>query len=301
MRKFLMSVSMVAILTGCSVGAINSYPVTNEVTRSDNLLRCFEMKALEKQIRKEKGIITVSVGNVDDYSGKLSLTEGRKVSSGISHMVTTALAKTNVVRVVERIDDSVFSAELNMANNKILGESFEKGYRKIFPGQVLGSDYYITGGITEINYIVSGGTEAYINGIGGGSREYIMEIAADFRLVNTRTTEIVKAVSLRKKIVGKEVKAGVFSFFGDTLVDINTGFKIQEPLNVGVRNIVETSVALILADIYDVDVNSCTDNEIISVEKYSSPGNYPGGFKRYIDTEVKDEVQQMRVRIFGLN
>jgi curli production assembly/transport component CsgG/holdfast attachment protein HfaB len=292
-KKLFSAIFLASLLSGCSVTTLNRYPVEQNVTEYQNYLKCFESKALNS-LKNNKGVITISVGNVDDYSGKISLVDGKKVSSGISHMVTTALAKTNVVRVVERIDRSVFDVELNLSNNKVLGDD-EPGYRKIFPGQVLGSDYYIAGGITEINYLISGGSEFYINGIGGGTREYIMEIAADFRVVNTRTTEIVKAISLKKRITGKEVKSGIFSFFGNVLIDVNSGFKVQEPLNVGVRDVIETSVALLLADIYGIELN-CNNNDIIYLNRYENTELYPGGYKRYVDRNIESD----RVRIFGM-
>ncbi|MCZ9335816.1 CsgG/HfaB family protein, partial [Klebsiella pneumoniae] len=73
-------------------------------------------------------------------------------------------------------------------------------YRRILAGQVPGSDFYIVGGITEVNYnIRSGGFDAAVGEVdsdrpGSGiatHRTYVMNIAMDLRLVQTTTLEVV--------------------------------------------------------------------------------------------------------------
>ena len=91
-----------------------------------------------------------------------------------------------------------------------------------------GSDYYFVGGITELNYnIRSAGVDAQgghtdaRDGVGNvGGRLYVMNIALDFRLIDTRTLEVVDVISYQKQIIGREVRAGVFSFFDNTMLDI---------------------------------------------------------------------------------
>ena len=122
-----------------------------------------------------------------------------------------------------RFDTSVTELELRYANNRLIGgeaESGDNGVRRIFAGQMPGSDYYFVGGITEMNYnIRSAGVDAFVGdtqtrGDRGniGGRLYVMNIALDFRVIDTRTLEVVDVISYQKQIIGRELRAGVFSF-----------------------------------------------------------------------------------------
>ena len=70
------------------------------------------------------------------------------------HAFVLALGKAGA-RIVERFDTSVSELELRYANNKLIGDEAEgpegNQYRRILAGQVPGSDFYIVGGITEVN------------------------------------------------------------------------------------------------------------------------------------------------------
>jgi curli production assembly/transport component CsgG/holdfast attachment protein HfaB len=113
----------------------------------------------------------------------------------------------------------------------LIGQEGDENVRRIYAGQMPGSDYYFVGGITELNYNIrsmgvdaQGGHTDARDGVGNiGGRLYVMNIALDFRVINTRTLEVVDVISYQKQIIGREVRAGVFSFFDDTLLDIAAG------------------------------------------------------------------------------
>jgi curli production assembly/transport component CsgG/holdfast attachment protein HfaB len=207
----------------------------------------------------------IAVADVKDYTGKFSQDDGGyKITQGAALMVMSALAKTGLVDIVERYDMTVTQTELGYANQKILGDdprgntSLQPSYRPIRPGSLVGSNYFIAGGVTEVNFnISSGGGQLYIAGSGGGIREYTMQIAVDLRLVNTQTLQVVRVVPLKKQVVGYEVEAGIFNFFGTTLVDTNAGLKTQEPLQLGVRETIEAAIALMVSDMYGVELSKC--------------------------------------------
>jgi curli production assembly/transport component CsgG/holdfast attachment protein HfaB len=54
--------------------------------------------------------------------------------------------------------------------------------------------------------------------------------------------------SLQKQVLGYEVQANVFSFFGDYLVEFDAGRIQNEPLQLGVRAVVEMAVYQTLTD-----------------------------------------------------
>ena len=80
-----------------------------------------------------------------------------------------------------------------------------------------------------------------------------MNVGIDMRLVNTHTLEVVKTISLQKQIVGYEWRANVFRFFGSELLDLSTGQKIDEPLQLGIRTVVEQGTSELIAFLYQID------------------------------------------------
>lgn len=218
--------------------------------------------------RQRQTPLRLAVGNVRDYSGKFSneASEGGfRVSQGGSLMVMSALGKLPGISQVERFDTDIANAENVLARNEQLQDPVADllngnptSLRAVRRGMVQGSDYYIVGGITEVNYdIVSGGAELGISLFEAGMRYYVINTAVDLRLVDTRTLKVVKTVSVQKQIIGYETRAGLFRFFGDYLVDINTGRKGQEPLQLGVRATLEYATLELLSPIYQNYFSDC--------------------------------------------
>ncbi len=121
-----------------------------------------------------------------------------------------------------------------------------------------GSDFYLVGGITELNFNIrssgldadggkasTGGVKAQI-----GARLFIMNVGLDMRLVNTRTLEVVDVVSYQKQIVGREISAGVFDILNGNTFDISAGEGGLEPLQLGVRALIERGVLEMMANLY---------------------------------------------------
>src|ERR1700712_3803388 len=65
--------------------------------------------------------VRLSVGRVDDYSGKQDLVNGRRITQGAALMVISALARTRLP-IVERLDVSTAEMELKYTDNKLIGE-----------------------------------------------------------------------------------------------------------------------------------------------------------------------------------
>ena len=203
----------------------------------------------------------IAVGRIADYTGKSeSDGSGRKITQGASLMAMSAFNKAGA-RLVERFDTSVTELELRYANNRLIGQEGDENVRRIYAGQMPGSDYYFVGGITELNYnIRSMGVEAQgghtdaRDGVGNlGGRLYVMNIALDFRLIDTRTLEVVDVISYQKQIIGRELRAGVFSFFDDTIIDIAAGERALEPVQLAVRAGVERAVVEVMSRFYNVN------------------------------------------------
>ncbi len=199
-----------------------------------------------------------AVGRVSDFTGKEDLINGKRLTQGAALMVISALAKTGVP-LVERFDTSISDMELKYSDNKLITDSPEnRAHRQIFSGSLPGSDYHIVGGITEVNYnIRSGSVESSIRFIGAAARYFVMNVAVDLRVVNTKTLEVVNTQSLQKQIIGTELNGGFFRLFSDGLVDINAAERTQEPIQKGVRMVIEHAVFNMLSEINNLPSQSC--------------------------------------------
>jgi len=230
-------------------------PVTPNVTLYEQSFACVS------SLLAQAGRVRIAVGNVRDFTGKFSNEAsqgGYQITQGGSLMVISALGKLDPrhVSVIERYDTAVPDMELTLSKAQLLRD--EDKVRVPTAGQVVGSDYYIVGGITEANYnIQSGGAELAINGVGGGGRIFVMNIAADLRLVDTKTLEVVKTVSMQKQIQGYETKANIFRFFGTELVDFNAGNKQQEPIQLGVRSVLNAGTLELVSAAFNADFSPC--------------------------------------------
>lgn len=242
---------------------IGDAPVTANPTAYSRALDCLSAYAQQNTIAAPR----IAVGRILDYTGTVNEDGGRRITQGASLMAMSAFAKAGA-RLVERFDTSVTELELRYANNRLIGEEGDENVRRIYAGQMPGSDYYFVGGITELNYNIrsmgvdaQGGHTDARDGVGNlGARLYVMNIALDFRLIDTRTLEVVDVISYQKQIIGREVRAGVFSFFDDTFIDIAAGERALEPVQLAVRAGVERAVVQVMSRFYRVgDSSVCQD------------------------------------------
>lgn len=237
-------------------------PVRDNVTPMEGVLACFARK-LNSSGRRP---LVIGVGDIKDFTGRYSINEGSVVTQGGSLMLFSALGKLGgTVRIAERFDPTIAERELGYMDRRQLGngELQEANGQKVpwlpyYGGTIQVSDYYIAGGISEVNYnISSGGAEASLNNIGAKRRTYTQSVAVDLRIVDTKTLLVVDAISLSKQFSGYEVGANTFRFFGLGLVDINVGQKGQEPLQLGIRAAIEEAAVRLVGRVTGVDPAPC--------------------------------------------
>jgi curli biogenesis system outer membrane secretion channel CsgG len=240
--------------------AIGTAPVTANPTPYSAALVCLAGYARANHVAAPR----IAVGRIADYTGKAeSDGSGRKVTQGASLMAMSAFAKAGVP-LVERFDTSVSELELKYANNKLISDTpnaapnMPAEYRRILAGQVPGSDFYIAGGITELNFNIrsSGfdfaGGDVDVDDLKGsaGGRLFIMNVGLDLRLVNTRTLEVVDVISYQKQVIGREVSLGFFDFLNGNVFDVSAGTGALEPMQLAVRSLVERAVIEMTANLY---------------------------------------------------
>ncbi|MET0209764.1 MAG: CsgG/HfaB family protein [Burkholderiaceae bacterium] len=276
-RRGLASAAAVAALGGCvmvpqqkmaplEAPVVIGPAVRENVTPMEAVLACFGDHVAATQ----RPALVVSVGDVKDYTGKYSINEGNAITQGGALMVYSALGKLGgAVQVAERFDPVIAERELGYADRRQLGDgkahqlAGPNGGQAVpwlpyFGGSINKSDYFIVGGITELNYnINSGGAEIGVNQIGVKARTFSQSVGVDLRIVDTRTLMVVKTVSLTKQFNGYEVGLNIFRFFNSNLFDIDIGAKGQEPVQLGVRAALEEGVVRLVAAVAKVHAGPC--------------------------------------------
>ena len=257
-------ISPIAGPSGLYVHPIGNAPVTANGTPYSPALVCLATYAQHYGVHAPR----IAVGRIADYTGKAEDNGGRMITQGASLMAISALAKAGVP-LVERYDTSVSEMELKYANNKLISDQAQAGpgpggapaggaYRKIFAGEIPGSDFYLVGGVTELNYNIrsqgldaQGGKQNATKGTGEiTGQTYVMNVALDLRLVETKTEEVVDVQSYQKQIFGRQVGAGYFQFFGSNVINVSAGDGGLEPVQLAVRAVIERAVVEMVANLY---------------------------------------------------
>ncbi|MFN4090423.1 MAG: CsgG/HfaB family protein, partial [Alphaproteobacteria bacterium] len=194
---------------------------------------------------------TFAVGEVADKTGKIDYNdEGHKMSQGVTEMVMSALGRTGMVNLVERFDLRIPLAEMRMAEQNFIPARLSDFKLQTF-------DFLVLGAVTELNFnIVSGGVGLGVAGIGASTRSVIINVALDLRVVDRRTFGVRFIRSLQKQIYGYEVGANVFRFFGTTLIEFEAGKIKNEPIQLGLRSVVEMAVYQIMTDFLGLPASS---------------------------------------------
>jgi curli production assembly/transport component CsgG/holdfast attachment protein HfaB len=244
-------------VTGRYTAPIGGSPVISNETPYSAALRCMAGYTAQRPIR-------IAVGQIADYTGKSeSDNSGRKITQGAALMAMSALSKAGV-QLVERFDTSVAEMELKYANNRLIGADAPPGqaggadYRQIIAGSIPGSDYYLVGGITELNFNIrsegasADGGETATKGIKGqtGGNMYVMNVGLDLRLVDTKTLQVVDVISYQKQIIGRQISVGVFDFLGTNFFDASVGESALEPIQLAVRSVIERAVLEMTSRLY---------------------------------------------------
>lgn len=229
---------------------------TGNPTAYTAALTCMAQRNRELGLRAPR----MAVGRIGDLTGRVDFDTGARVSQGAALFAITALGRAGVP-VVERLDNSVSQIELDYAQKHLLSDTPElagqspENFRPIFAGQVAGSDYFIVGGITELNYnLRSSGWnaqvgEAALTGVRGraGASDYVLNVAVDLRLVDSRSQEVTGMVSFQKQLVGREMNLGLTGGSDTVGGVLSGGTQAVEPLQAAVRTLVERGVFELVA------------------------------------------------------
>ena len=227
-------------------------PVIANETPYSEALRCMAPYAMRRPMR-------IAVGDIADDTGS------RVITQGGSLMAMSALAKAGVP-LVERFDTAVAELERKYAgSNRSGGASTPGAYRAAFGGSVPGSDYYLVGGITELNFNIASERPA------PGSASYVMNVGLDLRLVDSNTLEVADAVSYQKQIGGYREHSGALEFLGHRFTGPVTGESAQEPIQLAVRSLIERAVLEMVSRLYRAPTHSCASGIGTAADPLAGP------------------------------
>lgn len=252
--------------TGLYAEPVGGAPATANATPLTPALTCLADTAAGLR----RAAPRLAVGEIADLTGKLDFETGRRVTQGASLFAVTALGRAGVP-LVERADRTVAEVERTYAEAQVLSDAPTGAgeapgpVRPVNAGQIAGSRFYLVGGITELNYnIESSGGQLGLGALDpedpktilGGSR-FVMNVAIDLRLVDSISQEVVAIAAYQKQIVGREIRAGVFDIFGGVAVDLSGGQSALEPMQLGVRALIERGVYDVAAELYGLTGSAC--------------------------------------------
>ncbi len=271
MNKSSVTASLIAvtILSGCAGAATTSstghepsftYPVTSNYTPYTQCLR---------QLAELPGdnLPTFTVGEILDKTGQRDMeSDSMVMTQGVTEMVMSALWQTRKVNLVERFDLRIPLADREMVRQGIIPRTYPQG------PTVRPTNFVVLGALTELNYnIVSQGAGLFVGGVGVGGRSVIINVGLDLRVVNPITFEVPYVTTLQKQISGYEVEGNVFRFFGDQLVEFDAGRIENEPLQLGVRSVVEMATHQIMTDF--LGLPSSSECELAETEFFTETLN----------------------------
>ena len=133
-------------------------------------------------------------------------------------MAMSALAKAGAL-LVERFDTSVAELDLKYKNNQLIGEQVGQS-DAILRGAIPGSDFYLVGGITELNEAIREfggnlrGTDLDPDGwhCDRPRQSLCHQCRARFEAGAHKLTQCVDVISYQKQIIGREISLGLFEF-----------------------------------------------------------------------------------------
>ncbi len=228
---------------------ISEEPVISKVTNSQMALQSLPPPA-------EK--VAVTIYNFSDQTGQNKPSAdnfpeySKAVTQGALLILTKALldtSKQSFFTVIERQGLNNLIQERNII--RMMRDKYQPdGNNDV--GPLLYAGIMLEGGIVAYDSnLLTGGAGARYLGIGGDTKYRCDAVTVSLRMISTKTGEILAAVSTEKSICSYAVNAGIYKYVAyDKIFDGETGFTVNEPPQMAVRQAIELAVyALVMEGI----------------------------------------------------
>lgn len=241
---------LACFLTGC--GAYFNQPYQPQDARIGELTS--KTKVL-RELPEPYEKIVVGVYNFKDQTGQYKALEaGSSFSTAISQGATTML--------VQALEDSEWFTPIERENlNNLLNErniirSTREEYRRNANSNeptlppLLYAGILLEGGVVSYDTnIITGGAGARYFGAGASTKYRQDRISIYLRAVSTSNGEILKTVYVSKTILSQSLDASLFRYVSfQRLLEAETGFTKNEPVQLAMKNAIETAVEAMIVE-----------------------------------------------------
>ena len=251
MKIILLPIILCALLGGCAApgslkGLSNADPMPS-IQKSP----IPEMLAAVPPIEGKK--ITVAVYSFSDKTGQRKPSDtvsnlSSAVTQGAEVWVIKALQEVgngSWFEVVERIgmDHLIKERQLIRNTRDVYEKELKSGPTPLKP--MLFAGLLLEGGIVGYDAnTAQGGVGARYLGIGTQTEYRVDTVTVVMRLVSVSTGRVLMSVATQKTIASHRSGADIFKFFdmGTRLVESETGFSVNEPVNYAVRAAIEAGI-----------------------------------------------------------
>ena len=241
-----------------SCGAYLNQPSKIQGARSGEFT---PMTSTLKSLPKTSNPVVVAVYNFRDQTGQYKPSEnGSNWSTAVTQGATSILMKA--------LEDSDWFIPLERENvsnllneRKILKNSqSQKDGKKDRPlPPLFYAGIILEGGIISYDSnVLTGGAGARYFGAGGSTQYRQDRVTVYLRAVSTKTGEVLKTVYTSKTILSQKVDIGLFRFVSfQKLLEVETGFTYNEPIELAVTEAIEKSV-------YDLVMEGLIDKILVA-------------------------------------
>jgi curli production assembly/transport component CsgG len=283
--RYIILMLAAAMLSSCSSGSISNSVFTSDARVADKTKTGEMLHNLPAAAQK----VVVSVYNFEDQTGQhkpddASAQYSRAVTQGGLAILNKALldaGRSGWFTVIER------GGLQNLLQERQLVRATRDQYRlpngQKLPdlGPLLYAGLLFEGGIVSYeSNVLTGGVGARYLGI-GGSTEYRQDIVTVYlRAVSVQTGEVLLAVNTSKTIYSSGLQGGTYKYVAlDKLLEIESGFTVNEPPQFAVRQAIEMAVYSIIMEGADKGIWNFADTangkELLDQYIYLRDGTKP--------------------------
>jgi curli production assembly/transport component CsgG len=251
MKKLLLPLAIVLILSGCATGSAIKEKITNEQFDAP---RVEENKLLKKEQNKlvppAGGPIPVAVYAFTDKTGQ------RKSVTGIASLssAVTQGAESFLIKALQEAGDSRWFTVLERVglDNLIKERQMIRQMREAYQGRdakplppMVFAGIILEGGIIGYDSnTLSGGAGMRIFGIGASTQYQSDTVTVNLRTVSVATGEVLTSVTITKTVLSYMDKVSMLKFInsGETSIEGEIGGSINESINIATNMAVQAAV-----------------------------------------------------------
>ena len=252
MIKTLLTIGIgILFLQGCAVNP------SLQVLEKTNVSPVVQVSPIEDRLAAVPAIdgpkITIAVYGFRDATGQ------RKPADNIANLssAVTQGSEVWVIKALQDVGNGVWFEVVvrvgmdNLIKERQLIRSTREGYEKELPNgptplkPMLFAGLILEGGIVgyDSNTAVGGAGARYL-GVGAQTEYRVDTVTVVMRLVSVNTGKVLMSIATEKTIASYRSGADIFKFFdlGTKLVEAETGYSVNEPVNYAVRAAIEQGV-----------------------------------------------------------